>query len=196
MSALTTTVHKGPEIAALAWDLARLRLQVFRDWPYLYEGSEPEEAEYLQELMASDDAICVAVTAGAAVVGVSTGLPLKDAHAEFRDPVAEFGLDPEPIFYCAETVIAAAHRGQGVYRTLFEARETHARSLGCTEICFCSVDRPMDHPQRPAGAAPLDPVWRRYRYAPVDGLKMRFTWTDVGSAAPTEKTLQVWSKRL
>lgn len=192
----TMTIHIGADIAALTDDLARLRLTVFREWPYLYHGSEAEEAEYLAELMTSADAICVAARDGSRIVGVSTGMPLKDAHGEFREPVAAFGRDPEDVFYCAESVLLPEYRGAGLYRGFFEAREDRARALGCREAVFCAVDRPPDHPLRPAGALPLDPVWRRFGYAPVDGLKMRFRWTDVGASEETEKTLQVWGKAL
>ncbi|WP_449302542.1 hypothetical protein [Pseudoxanthomonas mexicana] len=37
-SAHTIGLFRGPEITPWLDDVARLRVAVFRDWPYLYEG--------------------------------------------------------------------------------------------------------------------------------------------------------------
>ena len=37
----------GEEMKAVLPDLARLRIIVFRDWPYLYDGTLEYEQEYL-----------------------------------------------------------------------------------------------------------------------------------------------------
>ena len=44
---LTFREYVGPEIASVINDLARLRVAVFRDWPYLYDGDAAYEREYL-----------------------------------------------------------------------------------------------------------------------------------------------------
>jgi hypothetical protein len=38
----------GTEIAGVVDDLARLRVTVFRDWPYLYDGDAEYERRYLE----------------------------------------------------------------------------------------------------------------------------------------------------
>ena len=40
-------------------DLARLRITVFRDWPYLYDGTLDYEQEYLAKFAAAKGAVCV-----------------------------------------------------------------------------------------------------------------------------------------
>ena len=46
-SAHTIGLFRGPEITPWLDDVARLRLAVFRDWPYLYEGDADYERDYL-----------------------------------------------------------------------------------------------------------------------------------------------------
>ena len=43
----------GEEISAVLPDLARLRIVVFRDWPYLYDGTLEYEEKYLAKLAAA-----------------------------------------------------------------------------------------------------------------------------------------------
>ena len=54
----------GEEIKAVLPDLARLRIIVFRDWPYLYDGTLEYEQEYLAKLAAAKGAVCVVARDG------------------------------------------------------------------------------------------------------------------------------------
>ncbi len=66
--------------------VAALRIRVFRDFPYLYDGSLAYEANYLRTYVESDTAVCVLALAGERVVGASTGLALSDETEAFRRP--------------------------------------------------------------------------------------------------------------
>ena len=61
---------------------------------------------------------------------------------------------------------------------------------------FCSVIRPADHPDRPAGYRPLDAFWRSRGYAPLPGVIASFGWKDIGETEESLKPLQFWARRL
>ncbi|MFC3630576.1 GNAT family N-acetyltransferase [Paracoccus angustae] len=192
---VTTRVLTGEALAAALEDVARLRIRVFRDFPYLYDGNEDYERDYLRAYQ-SPGAVVVAAMEGARVVGAATGAPMADHAADFA---AAFADRPEPldqIFYCAESVLLPEYRGQGIGHAFFDAREAHARDLGLTHSAFCSVIRPAGHPARPAGYRPLDGFWRKRGYEPLPGVIAHFSWKDLGEAAETEKPLQFWMRRL
>jgi hypothetical protein len=192
---LTIRAYRGPEIAEMVEPFARLRMAVFRDWPYIYDGDLDYERRYLADY-ARSDSLLVAAFDGDRLVGGSTGLPLSD-HSEVAAELSEaLPMDSKNVYYCAESVLLSTHRGQGAYRAFFTQRETHAQSLNCTYAIFAAVIRPEDHPLRPADAQPLDPVWRRYGYAPLPGVTTTISWRDIGADAETPKALQVWMKRL
>ena len=187
----------GEALAEALPAVARLRIEVFRAWPYLYDGSEDYERRYLEALAAARGAVLVAAIDGDEVVGASTGLPMAEEMAAFRDPLTGHGLDVARIFYCAESVLRPAWRGQRLGNRFFDLRETHARSLGgLTHAVFCAVVRPDDHPLRPSAYRPLDGFWRKRGYAPVAGLTTTFAWKDVDQDAETPKTLQFWMRTL
>jgi GNAT superfamily N-acetyltransferase len=193
---LNFAVLGGDDFAAGLDAVARLRISVFRDYPYLYDGTLGYERCYLSRFAASPGATIVAALDGSEIVGAATGCPLVSEHEEFVTPFRDFGLDPGHIFYCAESVLLPAYRGQGAGHRFFELREEKARSLGLTQSAFCAVIRPDNHPARPTGYQALDEFWRKRGYAPVAGLVTRFSWTDIGDAAETEKLLQVWMRDL
>jgi hypothetical protein len=192
---LTFREYRGAEIAEVVEPFARLRIAVFRDWPYLYDGDLDYERRYLAGY-AQGDAILVAAFDGDAMVGASTGMPLSDHADDFAEAFTDFAHDINNVFYCAESVLLSDFRGRGAYREFFARREAQAQRLNFTFTTFCGVIRPHDHPRRPRDAQPLDPVWRRFGYAPMPGVEARFRWRDVGEAAETEKSLQFWIKRL
>ena len=88
-------------------------------------------------------------------------------------------------------------RGRGIGVAFFEQREAHARRVSeCDYTAFCAVQRPADHPLRPAGAPVLDEFWRNRGYTPYPDLACTMQWKDVGEAAPTDHTLRFWLKPL
>ena len=180
--------------AVLPWldDLAALRIRVFRDYPYLYEGSADYERRYLTAYADSPDSLFVLALASGRVVGAATALPLVDAESAFRTPFVEQGLAPEEVLYFGESVLDPACRGQGVGHRFFDEREAHARRLDLSVTAFCAVARDNDHPARPAGYRPLDPFWRRRGYAPRPGMVTEYRWRDLGEAQETAKPMQFW----
>jgi GNAT superfamily N-acetyltransferase len=174
--------------------LAELRIQVFRDFPYLYDGSADYERDYLAGYAESPASIFVLVFDGERVVGCATGLPLAEAHAEFRQPFEQAGMAVSDIFYFGESVLDRNYRGQGLGHVFFDRREDHARRLGFRFTTFCAVEREADHPLRPADYRPLHDFWRKRGYQPVAGLTAEFSWKDINQPHETAKRMQYWSR--
>ena len=185
----------GDAVAEALDDLARLRIAVFRDWPYLYDGDVDYERDYLTAYQ-SPGAVVVAAYDGARMVGAATGAPMEHHAGDFA---AAFAARAEPlhqIYYCAESVLLPEYRGHGLGHAFFDGREAQARALGRRYSAFCSVIRPADHPLRPADYRPLDGFWRKRGYAPLIGVTAGFDWKDIGRTAQTRKRLQFWMKEL
>jgi GNAT superfamily N-acetyltransferase len=186
----------GADLDAALPDVARLRIEVFRAFPYLYDGDLAYEEEYLQVYRDSDAAIVVGAFDGDRLIGAATGTPMEDHAGEFGTALAGTGLALDRIFYCAESVLLPGYRGQGIGHRFFDLREDHARSLGRTHCAFCGVVRPADHPLRPEDYRPLDAFWRKRGYAPVEGAVAQFRWKDIDQRDETDHPLQFWMRAL
>ncbi|MGI3212249.1 GNAT family N-acetyltransferase [Roseovarius tibetensis] len=186
----------GEDLAAALPEVARLRIEVFRAFPYLYDGDLAYEEEYLQVYRDSDAAIVVGAFDGDRLIGAATGTPMEDHADEFGAALQGTGLALERIFYCAESVLLRDYRGQGIGHRFFDLREEHARTLGRTHCAFCGVVRPADHPLRPEGYRPLDAFWRKRGYAPVEGAVAQFRWKDIDQSHETDHPLQFWMRAL
>lgn len=186
----------GAGLDAALDDLARLRIAVFRDWPYLYDGDLDYERRYLAPYRDNARAVVVGAFDGGALVGAATGTPMEDHADDFAAPLRALGIPLSDIFYCAESVLLPGYRGQGIGHRFFDIREAKSAALGRRNVAFCSVLRPDDHPAKPAGYRPLDGFWRARGYAPLAGVIAHFSWRDLGEDRETVKPLQVWMRRL
>ena len=189
-------VLKPDEIGTWLDDIAALRSTVFRDWPYLYDGSLDYERQYIASYQDHPGALIVGALDEGRLVGASTSTPLEDLSAEFAGPFSAMGLSRDRVLWGPESVLLPAFRDRGIGHQFFALREAHARSLGRTHVAFAQVLRPDDHPARPHTARTNDAFWRRLGYAPQPGFVVEFGWRDIGSEVETMKPLQVWIKVL
>lgn len=193
---VTVRALTGEALEAALDGVAALRIAVFRDWPYLYDGTLDYEREYLQTYRTSANALLVGAFEGDRLVGASTSTPMEDHAEAFAAPFAGLGMPLTDIYYGAESVLLPEYRGQGIGHRFFDLREDFARSLGRKWLAFCSVTRPDNHPLRPATYRTNDAFWRGRGYAPLPGVQAEFAWKDVGEAGETVKRLQFWMRGL
>lgn len=187
----------GSDFDAAIPALADLRINVFRAWPYLYDGDLAYEAGYLARFKDADRAFLAAAFDGDTIVGAATAAPMAGEAAAFRGPFERAGYDTSKIFYFAESLLLPQYRGQGAGVKFFEAREAYARSFGSyTHAVFCGVVRARDHPMRPEDYIPLDAFWRKRGFEKLDGMTSAYSWKDVGASEETEKPMQFWMKQL
>ncbi|HRQ65042.1 MAG TPA: GNAT family N-acetyltransferase [Xanthomonadaceae bacterium] len=183
-------VLTGAAIHPCLPQVAALRISVFRDFPYLYDGDPGYEANYLAVYARSPDSIFVLALDGERVVGASTGIPLADDSTAFQQPFIERGLPVEAVFYCGESVLLPDYRGLGLGHRFFDEREAHARALGRFRwIAFAAVDRAPDDPRRPPGHRDNDAFWRKRGYLRQPDMTMRLSWKEIGEATESAKSL-------
>lgn len=184
----------GAEIEPYLDALGALRIRVFHEYPYLYEGSLEYEREYLQTYVRSSRSLVVLAFDGDAVAGATTCLPMSDEGPEFQEAFIKEGRQINQLCYFGESILLPEYRGRGVGKEFFARREAHALRCGFHTTAFCAVDRTADDPRRPAGYRPLDEFWRSQGYTKHPELQATFEWKEIGEEAESPKTLTFWIK--
>jgi GNAT superfamily N-acetyltransferase len=187
----------GNEIQGVFGDLAQLRIKVFRDFPYLYEGTLEYEKEYLKVYANSKNALLFAVFDDTKMIGATTCIPLMDETEEVQKPFVQAGINLDTVFYFGESILLSQYRGLGIGNRFFEERENHARSFGNYSMtCFCAVNRPVNHPLKPLNYKSLDEFWTKRGYQKNEKLQSEFEWLDIDKGQATYKTMTYWTKNI
>jgi GNAT superfamily N-acetyltransferase len=189
--------YHGEAMRAHLPTLGRLRITVFREWPYLYDGSGANEAGNSSRLAGCPRAGLAVAFDGDESVGCATCLPLADEHASVQAPFLSRGWDLGRFFYFAESVLLPAYRGRGLGVTFMTAREAFARDTSAADFAtFCAVQRPAEHPLRPPRAVSLDAFWRNRGFVEYPDLASTMRWKQVDAAERVENRLVFWLKPL
>lgn len=196
MHKLRIQCFTGPHILPYIPDLAALRIKVFHDYPYLYEGNLDSEEKYLNTYVICPNSVLVIVFANEKVVGASTAIPLKFETDHFKLPLIQAGFDINTIFYLGESVLLKEYRGQKIGERFFAEREAAAIEQGYSMTAFCAVDRPSDHPKRPQNWHPLDRFWQRLGYAKHPEIKAYYAWKEIGVSEETSNPFSFWLKQV
>jgi GNAT superfamily N-acetyltransferase len=194
---IETRIFTGAQIAPYLDAVAALRIAVFRDWPYLYDGDRAYEAQYLSTYSRSAESLFVLAFDGERVIGASTGIPLADESENFRKPFRAKGIAEQRVFYFGESVLLAEYRGRGLGHRFFDEREGFARRLGRFGMtAFCAVERDASDPRQPTGHMPNDAFWRKRGYMRQEDMFCAIDWQEVGATATSSHDLRFWLRDL
>jgi GNAT superfamily N-acetyltransferase len=196
MSELTVERLVGPAIEPYLADLAALRIEVFREFPYLYEGTLEYESRYLRSYARCERSIVVVAREGSSVVGASTAMPATEHEEEVAAALRTGGVDPGEVYYFGESVLRASFRRRGIGHAFFDHREDRARELGFRLAAFCAVVRAPDHPKKPSQYATHDAFWNKRGFVKQPELRAEFAWRDLGDTQETRKAMVFWTKQL
>jgi GNAT superfamily N-acetyltransferase len=193
---MTVTIRTFSGAGVLPWldAVAALRIEIFRDFPYLYDGDLGYERRYLDAYARSADSVFVLALDGERVVGASTGIALVDAEVEFQQPFVNAGIPLTRVFYFGESVLQREYRGYRLGHHFFDAREAFAKKIGKTITSFCAVERPDNHPLRPVAYSPLDTFWKKRGYRKMPHMRTNYCWLDIDAKEPSDKPMVFWLK--
>ncbi len=183
----------GRDIAPHLSSLAKLRITIFKEYPYLYDGNLTYEEKYLKRYSDCEDALIIMALDEGTPAGMSSCLPMA-YEDEFRAPFLKHQIDVNEVFYFGESILLPKYRGHGIGKRFFTLREEHAKSILGDHLkytAFCAVNRqhkpPKDY-QSP------EPLWLKRGYQKYPDLVATYHWKDIGDDEETPKTLTFWLK--
>lgn len=193
---ITEQLLTGTAIADGINDLATLRLDIFTEYPYLYQGRKEDELTYLGTYAEAADACVILAYDGLTVIGAATGMPLTHEDAQMLDAFAGTRFPLNEIYYVGELLFRPAYRNCGLGQKLLARLESTIRSLGSYRTLTCAtVERPDDHPSRPRDYIPVTRFLARTGFVRLPGITTHFMWRET-DGAKRDHTMQFWSKEL
>ena len=160
-------------------DIASLRIEIFREFPYLYDGRREDELHYLKLYSVTPESFVIIINDGEKVAGAATGMPLCHETTELVEPFSGTSYPVDEIFYVGELLFYPEHRNRGMGMQLVRMVEEQIRSYSTYRYLTCAtVVRPDDHPLRPTDYIPIDRFLAHTGFSLLPGITTSFTWLE------------------
>jgi GNAT superfamily N-acetyltransferase len=192
---ITGGLLTGTAIADGLDEVATLRLEIFREYPYLYQGRREDERKYLGSYAEAPDACVILAHDGLTVIGAATGMPLIHEDAQMLDAFAGTAFPHNEVYYVGELLFRPAYRNCGQGRKLLAQLESHIRSLRYRRLTCATIERPDDHPLRPRDDIPMTRFLARTGFVRLPGVTTHFRWRET-DGVQRDHSMQFWSKEL
>ena len=187
---------QGPAANAYVEQIAMLRLAIFKEYPYLYDGRMENELEYLQHYAKSDESVVIIASSHDELAGAVTAIPLRCESSELISPFAATQYPIERIFYIGELLFYPNHRNKGLGTRLLSHIVQHVLSLDTYDYLTCAtVMRPDAHPLRPEGYVPIERFLHRNQFERLQGVTTQFAWKETDGIR-RDHEMQFWIKAL
>jgi GNAT superfamily N-acetyltransferase len=188
---------RGKEAYPCLGLLADLRIKIFRDFPYLYDGDLNYEKKYLETYFSSANSYVAICYDADRAIGACTAILLADEQKEFQQAFLEKNIDTNKICYFGESILEKEYRGKGIGNLFMDMRINFAKELrGVNQAVFCAVIRSPAHPEKPKDYVPLDNFWIKRGFQKLIGFEAEYAWKDIGEETESQKKMQFWRKEL
>jgi hypothetical protein len=179
-------------------ELAGLRIEVFREYPYLYQGDMNYEKKYLERYFSAINSFVFSAYDGNELIGATTAILLSEEDEMIKKPFKDSAYNTlDQIVYFGESIVRKTYRGNGLGKIFFEKREEFAQSLPNVKwTSFCAVVRPENDPRKSSEYHSPENLWHRMGYRKIDNLSTEMHWQEIGHPKPTAKKMQFWLKAL
>lgn len=197
MTAIEITTIKGRDIAQHIEALGRFRIEIFREFPYVYDGDMSYETKYLSRYARCNESLLLLGMDAQGIACACTGIPLDYELDEFQLPFLRRGLALADKFYLGEIMIRKDRRAQGLgTRLLAQALATVAASNRYRQVLLCTVLREPNHALKPKDYRATYNLWTKFGFEKLAGFDVEFSWKDIGAEAETKKVMATWAKTL
>lgn len=199
---ITITLYLGVDVLRFIDVVSKMRIEIFREFPYLYEGNLNYEMDYMVGYARHPEAtLAVATTPAGEIVGVSTGIPLASDSPivkEVKEAFDRRGIISGQYYYFGEVLVLPQYRGRHLVSRMYKAQEDFAASKGYQYASILTVIRDGDHPLKPRDYHSHDNMWQHLGFF-RNNLNISFHWPTIQPDARVvdeDNPMEFWVKNL
>jgi hypothetical protein len=192
----TYEVLSGHEVIPYLDRLGELRIAVFSEYPYLYDGSIEAEKNYLKMYAQSKSSLVVLSKIDKKIIGFIAGLPFTESlDNDYKDSFLTEVPIEKTVFYLGEILIQIPYRRNKIGNQLFQLFEHQLKLKGYKKILGCTVIREANSDKQEEGFS-IEQLIISKGAAKCADLIQRIGWKEVGKDESTEHFMQYWEKEL
>lgn len=190
---------RGTSITPFVKDITDLCIEIYREYPYLYEGTEEEYLPFIEHYTSSNNGIACLLFDNTKPIGVAIGMSMNEMREKYKQPF----INARPLencnelFYLGEFLLLKDYRGKGFGKQMYlELERLVKENLNLQKICFCKIDEDVHNPLIPADYKSLDEFWRKLGFEKCDDATVIVDWRDVSAEKDSPHKLVYWLKTL
>jgi hypothetical protein len=194
-------IARGSECSSYMAILTALRLNTFKEFPYLYVGNENYEQIYSSGFPNNPDTLFATAYIDDEFAGILTGTPfdaILENEPEAKVAWADSNDDLSKYYYYGEAIVLEKFRKSKVAFQLSSLLEKEIQDLGYQTVCFITVDRDHDHPLQPENYQSIELYLPKHGYVKTHR-KSDYCWPTLDVSGNVEislNTVSWWVKTL
>jgi GNAT superfamily N-acetyltransferase len=192
-------ILQGEVITSRVKDITDLSLSNYREYPYLYEGTEDEYLPLIQHYAESESGIACLLFDNEKPIGVAIGMPMSAMRENYKQPLLNCSekIDIDSIFYLGEFLLLKEYRGKGLGKQMYIEFERLVMANGnFKSIWFCKISEFDSHPLMPTNYKSLDDFWKKLGFEQQEHLNFSVFWRNVSEIDDSPHKLAYWMKSL
>jgi len=159
-------VFRGLSVSPYVKDIAKLRIETLKDFPYLYKGDLKKEIEFLEKTyLSSNDSWFLLYISSSGVAGGIGITPLEMLSDEIKEPLIINGADITNYMYIGEAMLLKGYRDRGLFKNMLSFAEKQSKDAGKKYVAFSYVEREKMNNQSCRSG---DSLWEKYGYYKID----------------------------
>jgi hypothetical protein len=193
----------GTDLAKNISILGDFRLRYFKEYPYLYVGTEAEEQKHVAGYSAEPTARLLVATDledSGKIVGVAIGTMLSsetDILQQSGEQLQKYGIIPDRCYYFDEMILDSVYRNKAIGKRMLIMLKNAGSKQGANRFCFLAVAREPNDVRQPADYVDSNLIFRKFGFEKTD-VSVSFAWDTIqadGSVAKTSNQLNFWIDR-
>lgn len=169
--------------------IAALRILIFKEYPYLYDGDIQTEMDYLKSYSKSKNSVLIIVKDKQKVIGAVIGIPLAEADEIILPPFAQ-NQSIHSIFYLGEILLLKEYRGKGIGYQMYRMFEDLVRQKKqYHKIAIAEVIRDQHDPRKPKNYISVHKLLERLGYVKHPEMVILASYKEVDSTGKIPHSL-------
>lgn len=200
-SNVTIEIVTGRDIANYINAIADFRINIFKEYPYLYEGNIDAEYDYLKNYLTNNQSILVIAKSQKKIIGLATGVPVMSDFPLLqgvRDEYLRRNIDPSLYYYYGEVIIDKNFRGKKIGSKLRQLMDEKIKTWNFHNVCVFTVIREKEHALRPKNYIDMEKILEHLGFQ-RSGYEIHCKWPTIinkDKVEIIENTMELWEKRI
>ena len=178
--------------------LSEFRLRFFREYPYLYVGSEDNEQKHLADYLVNPTTRLIVARETEKIIGVAIGTMLStelNIVCKIENQLQQYEIQSQHCFYLGEMIAEPEYRRSGVGKRMLELLKIAGREQGADRFCFLAVVREPHDVRRPADYTDAsESIFRKFGFEKTD-ISVTFEWNTIqpnGQVENVANRMDLW----